>query len=151
MYGVNLAMLDDLGGTPGLTPAESFEQFAYALVRELGVRRWSIASHAAFDDPVDVADLLDSLRAAGAEQQAAILADRAAADASLDDVEVVDELLGALRRAGAEQQAGRLVDRLPAEGRFDLFHEQPGHEMRYRFGYEPDRSPAPSWGWHDLD
>jgi hypothetical protein len=46
-----------------------------------------------------------------------------------------------------EEQAGTLADRLPAEGKFALFREQADHPMRYRFGREPDGSPAPSWGW----
>jgi len=36
MYAVNLAMLLDRGGTPSLTPAECFEDYANALLRELG-------------------------------------------------------------------------------------------------------------------
>ena len=36
MYAVNLAMLLDRGGTPSLTPAECFEDYASALLRELG-------------------------------------------------------------------------------------------------------------------
>ncbi len=35
MFAVNLAMLLDRGGTPSLTPAECFEDYASALVREL--------------------------------------------------------------------------------------------------------------------
>jgi prevent-host-death family protein len=36
MYAVNLAMLQDRGGTPSLTPAELFEDYAADLLRELG-------------------------------------------------------------------------------------------------------------------
>jgi prevent-host-death family protein len=36
MFAVNLAMLEDRGGTPSLTPADLFEQYANDLVRELG-------------------------------------------------------------------------------------------------------------------
>jgi hypothetical protein len=36
MFAVNLAMLLDRGGTPSLTPAECFEQYAGDLVREFG-------------------------------------------------------------------------------------------------------------------
>jgi prevent-host-death family protein len=36
MFAVNLAMLLDRGGTPSLTSAECFEQYAGDLVRELG-------------------------------------------------------------------------------------------------------------------
>jgi prevent-host-death family protein len=36
MFAVNLAMMLDRGGTPSLTPAECFEQYASDLVREFG-------------------------------------------------------------------------------------------------------------------
>lgn len=36
MYAVNLAMLEDRGGTPSLSPAELFEDYAADLLRELG-------------------------------------------------------------------------------------------------------------------
>jgi prevent-host-death family protein len=36
MYAVNLAMLLDRGGTPDLTPAECFEDYAESLLRDLG-------------------------------------------------------------------------------------------------------------------
>jgi prevent-host-death family protein len=36
MYAVNLALLEDRGGTPSLTPAELFEDYATDLLRELG-------------------------------------------------------------------------------------------------------------------
>ena len=81
----------------------------------------------------------------------ALLARDPAAHVSLDDPSGVGELLGALREAGAKQQAETLTDRLPAEGLFDLFCKQSGHTGLYRFGREPDGSPALSWGWDDLD
>jgi hypothetical protein len=36
MFAVNLAMLQDRGGTPSLTPAECFEDYAGDLLREFG-------------------------------------------------------------------------------------------------------------------
>ena len=35
-YAVNVAMLEDRGGTPDLTPAQIYEQYASDLLRELG-------------------------------------------------------------------------------------------------------------------
>jgi transcriptional regulator with XRE-family HTH domain len=111
-----------------------------------------VAAHAALDDPAGVARLLDSLLGAGLDQQVASLAARAAAHATLDDPTGVARLLEALRQAGVDQQAGALVGRLPAEGQFDLFRRQPGLEMQYRFGLEPDDcSPAPPWSWDNLN
>ena len=73
------------------------------------------AAHAALDDPVGVARLLDSLREAGAhEQAAALLARDPAAHAALDDPCGVARLLDSLREAGADEQAAALLARDPA-------------------------------------
>jgi hypothetical protein len=48
-------------------------------------------------------------------------------------------------------QVTLLVDRLPAEGRFDLFCAQGNHQALYRFGRNPDGSPAEPWDWENLD
>jgi hypothetical protein len=87
-----------------------------------------------------------------ADEQAAALAARAAAQAPLDDPVAVAELLGTMRSVdAAEGQVSILIDRLPAEGLFDLFCKQASHQVLYRFGREPDGTPAPSWGWDDLN
>jgi len=99
-------------------------------------------------DPGAVAVLLDSLREAGAGEQAGALAARAAAGVSLDNPGAVAVLLDSLREAGEEEQVRVLVPRLPAAGMFDLFQQAAGRQ--FRFGYEPDASPAASWGWEDL-
>ena len=109
------------------------------------------AAHTALDNPYDVARLLDALREAGADgQAAALLARDPAAHAALDNPAAVARLLDALRNADAEEQVSTLVDRLPAGGLFDLFCEQANHQVVYRFGREPDGTPAPSWGWDDC-
>ena len=66
-----------------------------------------------------MARLLDRLRAAGAHQQAAALASRAAADASLDDPAAVAVLLDRLRAAGAHEQAAALASRAAADASLD--------------------------------
>ena len=77
--------------------------------------RWPAraAAHASLDDPDGVAILLDSLRQAGAHEQAAALAARAAAHAALDDPDGVARLLDSLREAGAHEQAAALLARDP--------------------------------------
>ncbi len=55
--------------------------------------------------------LLDSLRAAGAHEQTATLADRAATHAPLNDPDSVALLLDSLRAAGAHEQTATLADR----------------------------------------
>jgi hypothetical protein len=83
------------------------------------------AAHAPIYNPRLVGLLLDSLRAAGADQQAAALASRAAAHtaleprdpaahAPLDNPYVVARLLDSLRRAGSDEQAAALLARDPA-------------------------------------
>ena len=73
------------------------------------------ATHAPLDRPVTVARLLDSLREAGAEEQAAaLLARDPAAHAPLNDPGGVAWLLDSLRGAGAEVQATALLARDPA-------------------------------------
>ena len=81
--------------------------------------QWA-ADHASLNDPFGVSRLLDALREAGAEQQAAALLDRdPAAHASLDTPLGVGYLLDALRRAGAEQQAAVLASRAAAHAFLD--------------------------------
>ena len=71
-----------------------------------------------------MAVLLDTLREAGAEEQATALAERAAAHVSLDNPYAVPRLLDSLREAGAQDQAAALAGRLPGAGMFELFREQ---------------------------
>jgi uncharacterized protein YidB (DUF937 family) len=67
-----------------------------------------------------VARLLDRLREAGAEQQAAALLRRdPVAHVSLDNPRGVARLLDRLREAGAEQQAAALADRAAAHVSLD--------------------------------
>jgi hypothetical protein len=90
-------------------------------------------------------------REAGARDQAAVLAARAAAHAALDTPDAVEHLLHTLREAGAADQAETLIGRLPAEGQFPLYCEKADARVRYRFGREPDGKPASPWSWDDLD
>jgi hypothetical protein len=98
-----------------------------------------------------LADLLDSLQRAGHDAQATALAQCAAAHAPLDDPRRTADLVDRLRKAGAHEQAARLASRLPAAGMFGLFLEQQGPADQFRFGLEADGTPAPPWGWEDLD
>ena len=78
------------------------------------------AAHAPLDDPYRVASLLDSLREAGADEQAAaLLARDPAAHTALDDPAAVARLLDSLRRAGADEQAAALAARAAAHAPLD--------------------------------
>ncbi|MEE1943046.1 hypothetical protein V1L54_27190, partial [Streptomyces sp. TRM 70361] len=105
---------------------------------------------APLDHPGAVAWLLDALRKAGAEEQVAALAERAAAHAPLDHPYAVARLLDALRKAEADEQVGALVARFPAAGHFAQFVEVSDHRDRFRFGREPNEDAAPAWAWDDL-
>jgi hypothetical protein len=103
-----------------------------------------------------VARLLDSLRRAGAhEQAAALLARDPAAHAALDHPSAVARLRDSLREAGAPEQAAALAARLPAAGMFGLFLRmnrwRKGLADQFRFGQEAHGTPAAPWGWEDLD
>ena len=105
------------------------------------------------EDFSGIAELLMALREAGAEEQAAALIARDPATTTpLNDADLFDWLLEALTKIGAQEQLRTFVNRLPAEGHFSYFREVvAGAQTRYRFGREPDGSPALPWGWSDLE
>ncbi|GGR56636.1 hypothetical protein GCM10015536_72010 [Streptomyces griseomycini] len=103
------------------------------------------------NDPDAVTNLLDSLRKAGADEQVAVLLDRAVARMFLGDPYPVKSLLDRLREVGADEQAAALLDQLPAAGFFDQWITSGGDPIRFRFGREPDGSTAPPWAWDDLE
>jgi uncharacterized protein YidB (DUF937 family) len=142
------APLDNPGGVAAmleaLLKAGAAEQAAALIARDP-------AAHVSLTDPDAVARLLEALLKAGAAEQAAALIARDPAAHTFLDRPGAARLLAALRKADAAEQAKTLVARLPAEGEFGLFDAQADHEMHYRFGREPDGSPASSWGWDDLD
>ena len=76
------------------------------------------AAHAALDDPCAVASLLDSLRAAGADEQAAALAGRAAATPPRQPARR-GQPAGHLRAAGRAEQAAALLGRSAAHAALD--------------------------------
>lgn len=76
--------------------------------------RW-VSARADSSNLSAVTRLFEALREAGAHEQAAVLAARAAADASLGDPSAVVGLLHELRKAGAQEQAAVLAARAAAE------------------------------------
>ena len=81
---------------------------------DLRPAHWAVA-HVVLDDPHAVAVLLDRLREAGADEQAAaLLARDPAAHAALDDPSAVAVLLDRLLLAGADEQAAALASRAAA-------------------------------------
>lgn len=109
------------------------------------------AKDTVLDKPGWVSALLEALYETRAYEQFAVLAARIAAHVGLDNTDNASRLLGVLRETDAKDQADILVGRLPAEGLFNLYCEQTGHQLKYRFGRQPDGTPASPWSWDDLN
>ncbi|MFF3229124.1 HNH endonuclease [Nocardia suismassiliense] len=112
-----------------------------------------LATRAATDAILDcdhgTAEVLRVMRNAGLVQQARALATRTASDIVISDAGVA-KLIQELRAAGLTDQLSVLVGRLPAEGRFRHFCRETRHPSRFRFGREPDGTPAAAWTWRDI-
>ncbi len=121
---------------------DPIDQVATLCARDLGAL--------ILDNPASVAFLLEAMWKAGATEQAGDLARRAAERCGNLAVGA-GSLLNALRRVGAESEAAILIKRLPGEGCFERFLVEGENERVYRFGREPDGTPARRWGWKDLD
>ena len=141
-------------------------------------------AQASLEDPDSVARFLEVLQATGADQHLnAFIARNPAAHVALFRSSGIDRLLRAFRNAGADLQAYTLADRrladsdsarvpggdstatalrlrresqMRASQRLNedwshLFQGQVTDGHRYWFGRQVDGSPAPRWGWDDLD
>jgi hypothetical protein len=123
---------------------------ADAQVRALADR---VAAQAPLGRPDSVATAVEFVHRVGAGPPLERLADRVAAGLALDDPYSggdVEKVLTALREAGADRQAAALVERLPRGGQFELFVRQTGAGDRFRYGRDPDGTPAEPWTWEDL-
>ena len=114
------------------------------------------AAHLTLGGPRRATSLLDSLRETGEQDQVTALVERAAHTTrgsiwGFFRSVGIRRLLDSLRKAGAQNQVTALANRLPGEGLFRLFRSQGNHRALYRFGRNPDGSPAKPWGWEDLD
>ncbi len=105
--------------------------------------------------------LLDWLREAGADTQAAVLLARdPAAHVNLDDPRHVAKLLDSLREAGAAAQVTALAERVEADAasawnqhlvNVNQHLDIDDHPDRFPFGREPDKRAAAPWTWDDLE
>ena len=125
-----------------------------AAARALAARAARDAPRASLADPGAAAALLAGLRAAGEHEAALALLDRdPARQARLDRPRDVARLLAALRAAGAGETAGILARRAAGAGMFGVFlaHHSTGtgtgEAVSYRYGCEPDLTPASPWRW----
>jgi hypothetical protein len=102
-----------------------------------------------------VARLLEELRASGAIDAVRVLlarapGRRAALDASPGYQRAAARLLAALHEAGATEAVEELAARAADAGMFSLFLDvHPDQAAAYRFGREPDGSPAEPWSWSE--
>lgn len=138
---------DDLSGAVQLRDA----------LRQVGVRDQDppgladLAKRVDADDPQSLALVLKMLAEDGAAAEMRELLDRCPASrVDLRDADGTAGLLQLLQAIGATGHARTLIDRLPAEGHFALFLAQEDHAGRYRFGRNPDGTPADPWTWEDL-
>jgi uncharacterized protein YidB (DUF937 family) len=79
---------------------------------------WAVV-HVSLDDPNGVVGLLERLRAVGASEQIAELAERAAAGVALDSPDGVAILLGTLQEVGTADQFTQLAERAAAGAALD--------------------------------
>jgi len=132
------------------------------------------ADGAGLADPQGVARLLEELRAAGASEAIRVLLARAPGRRAAPDASqpfrpgyhrAVARLLAALREAGATEagateagatEAGAaeaaqtLAARAADAGMFSLFLDaHPDQAAAYRYGREPDGTPAQPWTWSE--
>ena len=92
-----------------------------------------------------------ALRRAGAQEQAAALAERAAAHVSARKPACRGQPAGQPAEGGRAGTGRRASGSAAGAGMFELFREQEDRQDRFRFGREADGSPAGPWGWEDLD
>ncbi|MFC9872902.1 helix-turn-helix domain-containing protein [Nocardia salmonicida] len=96
------------------------------------------------------AALLDSLRKLNLTEQANIIAGRAITQAANERVGI-SELLTSMRNLGLHEQVVAFTEQLPTAGMFAEFREHVENPETFRFGREPDGSPAAAWRWSDLE
>jgi hypothetical protein len=139
------ASLNDPGGVAILLEA-LYETGASGAAHTLADRA---ANHASLNDPEGVTSLLRALCRTGNDSPAHTLATRAANHASLDhSPEGVADLIQTLHESGDDGAAQILADRTSNARRFSIFLEfHRDQASTYRFGREPDGTPAPSWNW----
>ncbi|MEV6824777.1 hypothetical protein [Amycolatopsis sp. NPDC051102] len=107
-----------------------------------------IVANAPFGQPDTIARLSEALLAVDADGHAEELERRLKATYLSD--EEWDPADPVIPRASDEAGDVIPVDRLPAAGHFDRFLEADDHATRFRFGREPDGTPAEPWTWDDL-
>ena len=152
----------DPGGQAGLDDLRDVARLIAALhaagdvgaARALAARVARDAPQASLADPGGAAALVNGLRAAGEHEAARALLHRdPARQARLGRPQDVARLIAALRAAGAEEAAGILARRAAGAGMFGVFlayhsdGRDKGGAVSYRYGCEPDLTPAPPWRW----
>lgn len=150
---VRILLARDPAGHVSLGPPRDIARLLRALRSAgAGAAVASLAARAAagarLEDPHGTARLLEELHAAGPQAGDAIQAFLARDPAGQvliapGQARGVTRLLEALRAAGASQTAQALAERAADAGMFQLRQAPAG----YRFGREPDGSPAPPWRW----
>ena len=132
------------------TPTAAHDTGAAGALHALTSR---IASDAGVEPTRDAAELLAGLHAVGAADAIRTMAPRVVEAVDVEDPYDVAARLNALRGVGAEEQIRALLARDPGRhaslgrtgGVADLLAAL--QAASYRFGREPDGTPAPPWTW----
>nr|WP_157553845.1 hypothetical protein [Herbidospora sakaeratensis] len=106
------------------------------------------AAHTDITRVTGVDRLLASMRKAGAADQGTALGERYAA--FLEVLITSDSAARFVQEMERRMATAGQVDELPALGLFDHFLKHDDHGDRFRFGREPDGSPADPWSWDEL-
>jgi transcriptional regulator with XRE-family HTH domain len=113
-----------------------------------------LSKHLPIDDQRTVYEALHFMKTAGVNEAALALAKRVLAysrsGGSLESELRKDDFWESVESNPAGQPTEPDPEALPAEGRFREFQALNGNATRYRFGREPDGTPAEPWGWDDL-
>ncbi|MFD9552557.1 hypothetical protein ACFWBG_34690 [Nocardia salmonicida] len=144
---VSEVVLDDAYGAASMLA--SLQRIALTdLVEMFAVR---VATQTILKFETFIVRLVQSLQQTETSEPLKLLLDRIGTDTILGNPGDVVQLLEALKRAHAFEQIEVLASRLPAAGMFREFVDVTGEPDRFRFGREPDGTPALRWAWTDLD
>jgi hypothetical protein len=143
MPGFEDGLLMGMPGLPGVVdglPREIILSFAGRLSKHLPI-----------DDQRTVFGALHFMKTAGADEAAVALAKRVLASGDRESELRKDDFWKSGELEIVDRPPEPAPEALPTLGRFRDFQALNGNAARYRFGREPDGTPAAPWGWEHLD
>jgi transcriptional regulator with XRE-family HTH domain len=110
-----------------------------------------LSKHLPIDDQWTVSRALHFMKTAGANEAAVALAKRVLASGDRESELRKDHFWESRELEIVDRPPEPASEALPTLGRFRDFQALNGNAARYRFGREPDGTPAEPWGWEHLD